>query len=1324
MDESVGGTAEDRRTPRVFLLSIGVGSFDEGGTEEELGFVAGRVEEVAKAFERLNAEVETALDLDEDEIETLLRGRLVKEPPPAEVIVVHLVGHGRVDRGARLSFVARDDREVDVDRWIEKAQQEVERGGNRRRVVFLVDTCSAGTATGRQPFTELDVERGVWALGACVADTPTERGRFSGWVAAALHRLADRDFALDEESVPFGRFVHEVIRVNRKDAAGLRLSLGFHLEQGDADWPFLPNPRLVGLTDEQRRLRQRSLGHVPGEGVTNPSGSGDQQVDDSAYFADRASGRGLVPTDTGAGFFSGRAAELEQYTTWLAGDGRLLTVTGAAGAGKSGLLGVIVCAADPALRQRYRELWESAGRELPEVPGVVAVHARQRTAQQVVEAVASLVGLERPTRDGKLIATPRSAGGPGVLPWNARRLGTALAEEGEDRLLVIDAVDESSEPQEVLHLVADLLSSGRGKGTRPCRILLGGRQEVVTALHALEQTADVTSERIDLDTAAPVMVEHDVQRYIHAMLRAREPYVSGGPADFVDVLAKRGAQYIVRGGRPNGPWGPFLLAGLYVHFLLTLKHPPRDEAGAATYAKAASADLPSLLESILTTRRQDFPALRAVLAVLARSRGAGMPRTVLHRCLRALDAQDIADEGLRDTLWEASPFLRYGTDPQSGETLYRLFHQGLVDYLRDHPVSEDPLDEAEGTGLERQLLAELVGPFAGGTEQGEDLWEAAEDEPYVLRHALGHAAQAGSVAHAEALLTDPCFLVRFDPREDHRAMDLVRSEQATNCLTLLSASWRTHARLRSASDRAAVFAFDAERLGLADLRREFTGIARRSAVRPEAAGHALRWAEGGPPVSGSRFVDARNGVQHLAFSPDGGLLALATWSGIGLLETETWKPVIPQLNRPGVDIVNRVAFSPDGRLIALARPSFRRSIQLWDVHNQVFAGPPWDCRTGAATALAFSPDSRRLAVGSKEHGVSVWDIVDGRPTERTRREAGEEVDDVEEVRDVAFSPDGSFLVVCGTAGVTLWEPAQDRWTPLTRTPSSAVAFSPDGCFLATASPGSVSLRSVATREIVAHIGTGTDSDIDIDIAFTPDGSLLALGCWRSLNIVDVKEARVVNRLEADNQFTSIAVHPATGVLVSAEQNRGLKLWKDFGREARTPRLPHFDGETVVGCPKGRFIAVHERGSGRLTLRDPATGRVLTEGRLNRRVKELVFSPDGSVLAAMASPEMYVFRRGPADELPSPETVHIGDPGRRFPLMFSADSKLMALAFRDETAPVLTVWDTSTLRPCSRVPLADEPEAYGFAGPDHLYVVLNGALATYSLTANPPKDTPA
>ena len=1302
------------------MLSIGVGSFEEG-TEEELGFVAGRVEEVAKAFERLAATVDLRLDLDEDEIEALLRERLVKDPGPADVLVVHLVGHGRVDRGSRLSFVARDDRDVDVDRWIEKAQREVERGGARRRVVFLVDTCSAGTATGRQPFTELDVERGVWALGACVGDTPTERGRFSGWIAAALHRLADRDFTLDEEAISFERFVREVIRVNRKDAAGLRLSVGFHLEQGDADWPFLPNPRVAGLSDEQRQACHRSLGYVPGEGDPQASAAAGHPVDDSPYFTDRASGRGLVPADAGTGFFSGRAAELEHCARWVADRGRLLIVTGAAGAGKSGLLGVVVCAADPGLRQRFRELWESAGQKLPEVPGVVAVHARQRSAQQVVEAIASAAGLVRPQRE----PDTAGSGAPGdgaSAPWSVRLLRAALAEEGRDRLIVLDAVDESTEPQAVLRLVAALLAPG-ADSPAPCRILLGGRREVVTSLYALEEADHIDDDRIDLDAAEPLAVEQDVHRYIHRMLRAREPYATGPAAEFVELLANRGARNIVRGARPDDPWGPFLLAGLYVHYLLTLKYPPRDEAGADAYARTASSDLPALLESILKTRRHDFPALRAVLAVLARSRGDGMPRTVLRRCVRALGVEEIGEEQLSDTLREASPFLRYGTDPQSGETLYRLFHQGLADYLHDHPVSEDPLEARESLALEQRLLEEVVGPFVTGTGTGtrEDPWEAAEDEPYVLRHALGHAARAESVEYAEALLSDPYFVVRFPLHDDQRAMDLVRSERATRCLRLLSASWATHAGLRSASDRAAVFAFDADRLGMHALRKRFQQIARQLAVRPQTAAAALRWAYGGEVESGSRSIQSSTQqVQDIAFSPDGGLLALGGWEGVRLFETQTWKPADVLGKRDLGGTVTALAFSPDGRFLAVGSATLRRSVQLWDVRNRVYAGPPWNGRTGTVTSLAFSPDSCLLAVGSRGHGVSVWDVTGERPAERVRREPDEDVRDVEEVRGVAFSPDGRLLAVCGTAGVTVWDRSLERWTVWGHESSAAVAFSPDGRFLAAATLKGVALCTVEPRALLAMLKgvSGTPRGL----AFTPDGAHLVVAVPNSLTVVEPATGRVVNRLRADGgRLTCVAVDPVTGVPVSGDAQGRLRLWKDFTEEPPDTRLPWMHAESVVGSPDGRFLAVHDNERNVLTLRDVATGQELASRRLGTLVDYFTWSPDGRTLVAVGFSELHVLRTGSRVLLPEPEVVHLGAAVTARPLSFSADGRRFALALAEPYAHVLLVWDSETLRLCARVPLAGRPAACGFAGSDHVWAVVNGAVGSYALTATPPLE---
>jgi WD40 repeat protein len=1268
--------------------------------------------ELREAFDRLGAKVGTWLDPTEIEVEALLRGQLVDSPPASGVVVVHLIGHGRIDRGHRLSFVARDHREVDVDRWIEKAQQEIERGGKRHRVVFLLDTCSAGVATGRQPLTEIDADRGVWALGAAVSNSPTEQGRFSSRIAAALHRLADLDLHIDEESISFSRFVRELIRVIRSDPADQRLSLGFSVELGDADWPFLPNPRLVALTPEQLRARRRSLGHVPGEG--DPG----RRTDDTAYFADRASGRGLVPVDTGIGFFSGRTAELTRYMEWLSGTGPLLTVTGAAGAGKSGLLGVIVCAADPGLRRRFRELWESSGLDLPEVPDVVAVHARQRSAQQVIAAIAAVVGARLPRQ-----ADDQEAGGRegSASPQTAEALRFVLDREQKNRLIVLDAVDESTEPQAVLRLVAELLaprSLGEQTLRAPCRILLGGRREVVTALSALEEAADIDGVHIDLDSAEPAAVERDVQRYIRRLLATREPYATGESSAFTGLLARKGAAHVVRGARPDEPWGPFLLAGLYVHFLLTLKYPPRDEVGADMYAKAASPHLPALLESILKTRRDDYPHMRAVLAVLARSRGDGMPRTTLKRCLRALGVDSLDEHHFQDTLWEASPFLRYGSDPQSGETLYRLFHQGLVDYLHDHPTSEEPLDEAAGLRLEEQLLSELVRPYASGARDGKDPWEAAEGEPYVLRHALGHSARARSVSHAESLLTDPNFLVRFDLREDHRALDLVRSKQAADFLRLLSASWATHARLRGASERASVFAFDADRLGLPDARERFSRIARDAAVQPEDAAYRLLWSSGGHVNSNSRSVaTAGTTVYDIAFSPDGSLLAAATNRGVQVLETETWQSVAPLFGRTSHTGVDKVAFSPDGRLLAFARRSFTRSVQLWDVHNRVMAGTPWQDGTGTVTALTFSSDSRRLAVASEELGVSVWDITGDDPREEARWDL-RDTEDLTRLQAVAFSPVGYLLAVCTSGGTTLWDLADGGRTLVDgERYARSVCFSPDGGLVAVAAAGGpVALYSVATRGKVGSVAVSAGHDL----AFTPDGSLLVVGGWQEFHVVDTASMHVVNRLPVAARSASIAVHPDTSVLVSGDEDGHLRLWKSLTGEASPPKLPQFD-KRIVGSPDGSFIAVQDADNRLLSLRNPVTGEEIANWSCAEPLSDLTSSPDGSLLAATSFQRLYVF---PTDPAPLRDFGSVRLSGRAsslLPLVFSPDSKLIGVALGQRgRVQFVEVREARTLNLCARIPVAGQLSSFGFAGPQLVYVVIDGALGTYSCTPPEPE----
>ena len=227
-------------------------------------------------------------------------------------------------------------------------------------------------------------------------------------------------------------------------------------------------------------------------------------------------------------------------------------------------------------------------------------------------------------------------------------------------------------------------------------------------------------------------------------------------------------------------------------------------------------------------------------------------------------------------------------------------------------------------------------------------------------------------------------------------------------------------------------------------------------------------------------------IPAVAFSPDGTTIASGLRDGtVKLWNVKTGENI--HTYRGGG---YAVAFSPDGK--TLAARSWK-DIKLWDVATRKSTSTISISREQltTSTALAFSPDSQVLAWGTgdqvklRKHATKSLFGFMGRNTITLKGHT-------DEVRSVAFSPDGKVLASSVRSGVKLWDTETSANIATLEGASGPVVFSPDGRILA--SHGNVQEIKLWNLETQTDIMTlrGKAGAV-FDLTFSPDGTTLVSG---------------------------------------------------------------------------------------------------------------------------------------------------------------------------------------------------------------------------------------
>ncbi len=524
---------------------------------------------------------------------------------------------------------------------------------------------------------------------------------------------------------------------------------------------------------------------------------------------------------------------------------------------------------------------------------------------------------------------------------------------------------------------------------------------------------------------------------------------------------------------------------------------------------------------------------------------------------------------------------------------------------------------------------------SGGADGTVRLWDVAAGRE--LRRGVGHQDAVNAVAFSP----DGTLLASGSTDQTVRVWATDSARELRRCEGKPGKVFTVHFHpdgkaLATSSSDEGVYLWDAE----TGKERRHLSVTDAHDVAISADGKLLASAHKGQflcvwELATGKLLDQRSAENHfdrVQFSPDGRLLASASYHG-GVLRL--WKvtgvgvqaTLKEERNLDPHQLALTLAFSPDGT--RLATGSFDHRVRLWNVAPNSPA-PPEAGHTAAVVGVAYSPDGSTLATVSWDRTARVWDAATGK--ERTRYTS----DTPYAFRTVHFSPDGKRLAATALDFVLrAWDPATGKLLQRSEKKGIAMpvlALPRDGRLLAAgADEKAIRFWDVARdKELRSWPEIGDDDHSWF--ALSREGRFLTCATFSRSNPDNLRSGNLACRFSVWNTSTgeklapftklrvgiepAVAFSPDERLLATEDVSKRLTIWNVPAGTMRSRFTDYDDLATSVAfTADARTVATgHLHGSVRVW--EVATGKLLVHFQAHHNhVHSVCFSPRGDRLVS-------------------------------------------------------------------------------------------------------------